>query len=403
MFRLILSVCLAGIFPTSFLSGLNSSVQIINPNVTYTFGDKIIFQATIQSDIPISDTFIFFQAENDATRTGQVNIDSKGNLTFAFDARQQAIRPFARIYYWFHGTLTNGEKFSSPSFWFDYIDNRFVWQNVEDAVFRVRWYQGDLALGQNALNVAHSGLENIQTLLPLVPPIPLDIYIYSDANDLQSVLQIDSQSTILGHASPDLGVVMVTIPPGPEQNLEMERQIPHEMAHIMIYQATGVGYSKLPVWLNEGVASLSELYPNPDYQRLLINTQKENKLFPISSLCQSFPKNFSETYLAYAQSASFTRFLHQKYGTSKLQTLLNNYSQGMDCENGIKEVYSLTLNELDEQWQGQLSNQSIKEDFSTNIIPYLILLVGITIFPLGIVLVNSSIQKKKKSGSGVNS
>jgi hypothetical protein len=121
-----------------------------HPNVTYTFGDKIIFQATIQSDVPISNTFIFFQAENDATRTGQVNIDSKGNLTFAFDARQQAIRPFARIYYWFHGTLTNGEEFSSPSFCLTISITGLSGQNVEDAVFRVRWYQGDLALGQNA-------------------------------------------------------------------------------------------------------------------------------------------------------------------------------------------------------------------------------------------------------------
>ena len=74
---------------------------------------------------------------------------------------------------------------------------------------------------------------------------------------------------VAGHANPDLGVVLVSIAPGENQSMEMERQIPHELAHVLLYRLTGPAYANLPNWLTEGIASQVEGYPNADYTQVL--------------------------------------------------------------------------------------------------------------------------------------
>ena len=102
----------------------------------------------------------------------------------------------------------------------------------------------------------------------------------------------------------------------------MERQIPHEIMHILEYQITGTSYNQIPVWLLEGLASSAELYPNPDYQQVLEKAVDEDSLLPMSVLCQDFPRDLSGALLAYAQSNSFVRFLNQNFGTRDTLSLV---------------------------------------------------------------------------------
>ena len=69
----------------------------------------------------------------------------------------------------------------------------------------------------------------------------------------------------------------------------METLIPHELAHVMLYRNVGEGYASLPVWLSEGIASLAELYPNPDYDQALSIASQNGSLLSIEELCDTFP------------------------------------------------------------------------------------------------------------------
>ena len=57
---------------------------------------------------------------------------------------------------------------------------------------------------------------------------------------------------VSGHADPKIGVIMVTASPDLIGRADLERDVPHEIAHIMVYQATRAGYDRMPVWLDEG-------------------------------------------------------------------------------------------------------------------------------------------------------
>ncbi|HVN54108.1 MAG TPA: peptidase MA family metallohydrolase [Anaerolineaceae bacterium] len=353
-----------------------------SPQKHYEFGKNIPFRATITSSAPIKEVFVSFQDDSGEIRVGKMDLDSQGDYIYTYNISTHAIRPGTTIYYWYRVRFVDDyEERLSYSYPFNYEDNRFEWQSQSDGVFDVHWYEGDKQFGQMVLNVAHEGLVSAQKLVPLPPPRNLKIYVYSSASELQKALQLGGQPWVAGYANPDLGAVMVSIHPGPEQKLELERQIPHELTHVLLYQATGLGYSSLPTWFNEGLASLAELYANPDYTRALDVAREKYALLPITSLCGSFPQDASGNFLAYAEAASFTRFLQKTYGTSGLNKLLSSYANGLGCDDGMRAAFGSSLREMETRWQNETLGINISAVVFNNLLPYLILLFLILLIP----------------------
>jgi hypothetical protein len=149
----------------------------------------------------------------------------------------------------------------------------------------------------------------------------------------------------------------------------------------LTYQVVGQGYFRLPAWLREGIASVVEIYPNADYGNILSVARQSNALIPIPSLCTSFPLDASGAFLAYAESDAFVRFLHQKYGTSGLQSLLAAYADGLDCESGASRAFGQSLSNLNEQWV-TLDHEEVKPSFPYwKLLPYLVILILILLVP----------------------
>jgi hypothetical protein len=358
-----------------------SQVQVSETQVQYTFGESITFQAAVQSDLPITsgELFIHSQGRQD-TQVIPVSISPQGELSSIYDLNLHPQRAFSTLTYTYRLTLANGEVYTSPRFQVYYEDNRYKWQSLENGPFRLHWYSGDVVFAQEVLNVAQAGLQHAQTLLPAAPPDLVQIYAYATAREMQAALLLSGQNWIAGHADPDLDVILVSLPAGPEQHLEMERQIPHELMHILLYQYLGPSYAKLPVWLNEGLASITELYPNPDYHVLLDTAHQNKDLLPIASLCQVFPRDASGALLAYAEAASFTRYLYNAHGTPGLEALINQYAAGLDCQKGAQQALGNNLTELEVQWRSDTFAENQYASALQGFLPYLFILGLILIF-----------------------
>jgi hypothetical protein len=335
-----------------------SEVFFIDSTVSYTYGQQATFQVKIQSQEEIEELGLFIQAEGDSTHLVPLGPDhlpdQLGKFIYQHDLSTYPLRPFSRVNFWYRGKLNTGQEFTSDIYAFDYIDNRFSWEKMQSEQFSVYWYDDDLSLGQVLLNTAVKGKLSAQSLISTQSTItPIRIYLYASPTELQNALYLANTSWVAGHASPDLGIIMISAPPGPDQILELERQIPHEITHILQYQVTGPAYTQVPPWLIEGMASISELYPNPDYEQALNNAVDQNQLLPMNSYCQDFPGDSSGIFLAYAQSASFVRFLHSNYGASGMASLLEAYSNGLGCEEGVAAALDQSLSTLEAQWKQQ--------------------------------------------------
>lgn len=330
----------------------SSPPTVQNISVGYTFGERIIFQGQISTPENVTEALIFFRAEGESTtRAARLDISPTGNFAYDYQINQAPLRAFARIDFWFSITLKDGSAVTSPLSYFRYLDNRFPWQETSSENLTIHWYAGDAAFGQELADTARNGLSRINDLLGARPTGSLDLYVYASATDLQSALALGGQAWVAGHASPDLGVAMVSIAPDPAQGIQMERQIPHELAHLTLYQIAGEHYKLLPVWLKEGIASSVELSPNPDYAQALKVAAAQNGLLPLNSLCAAFPPDASSRFLAYAQSASFTRTLVNQYGISGLNALIRAYGDGLGCEAGAQRALGVSLSQAESGWR----------------------------------------------------
>jgi hypothetical protein len=352
----------------------DSGLLIVNQEVRFEFGSRITFTVRVQSETStVQEMIVFITPEGKPTVWEEITLDEDGTGTLQIDARRLSLSPFSIVNYRFEARLANDSSLSSETFWFEYTDNRFKWQSQDDGIFQVYWYSSELTLGQEILNIAQQGLQKAQTILQAQPPQPLRIYAYASSRDLQYALQMGSHSWIAGHANPELGMIMISIPSGPERKLELERQIPHEIAHLLQYQMIGDSFMNQPVWLIEGMASLAELYPNPEYRRVLESTAQVQDVIPFRELCTSFPREANGAFRAYAQSDSFVSYLHAKYGAEKLRKLILEYQDGLGCEEGFAVVYSATLDRMEQRWKQEVLGINTGQLAMQNLSPYLLL------------------------------
>jgi hypothetical protein len=390
-----------------------AQVENLHTDVEYTLGKVIFFKAYVQSVTPVKAAVIYFQAENDThTNVGLAEVHSLGNGSFAMgyihNLSDYAIRPFSSVTFHWELTLRDGTVYVSPDERFSYLDNRFDWKTMQKTVsgdkkLVIHWYQGDVQFAQNVLDVADTARKRIQELLLLPMPGKLDIYVYADPETMQAALNPSSASWVAGHADPDLRMILVTLPEGPEQRLLVEQRIPHELMHILLYQANPLGYAHLPAWLNEGLASNVELDPNPDYRILLEDAAKKKSLIPLPQLCDSFPGEPYSALLSYAEATSFVRYLHDSYGVSGMQALTTAYGNGLDCERGAEQALGKSLTQLGHNWEREHLSQNGAYKAFLNMLPWIILLLAVLTAPLVLVLLhlrslNSSATLEKQSG-----
>ena len=359
------------------------SIEVTDVRVGHDFGEEIRFSARVEASSPIKEILLIFRDVNEEnTRIISLDADDEGRVSYIYDASDQLLRPFAKISLWFQVTLENGENNTSKKYSTIYADNRFDWEMREDEMLRVYWNSGDEAFGLAALDVARSGLKEIQTLFPVSLDEPIDIYIYASSVDLQNALFMGGETWVAGHASPALGIVFVAIAPGQQEQIFMQQKIPHELAHILLYRYIGESYNRLPTWLLEGTASIAEQYANPDYQLALKRAEESRSLIPIDELCAPFPRDASQAFLAYAEAESFTRYLQNNYGTSRLDDLITAYADGLSCEAGVVDAFDRSLTYLDANWQESVLGANLYGVAWRALSPYVFLFALLLAMPL---------------------
>ncbi len=398
-FLLGLFLALGGAVLTLGSAQADPQVTVQNPRITYTFGDQLVFAATIQSSSPIQGVELFYHAQGlPYTLTAKMALDDQGEVLYIHNLRQQPLPPFVEVAYWFRVTFQDGGAVTTPPQHFLLEDNRFVWSALKSPPFVVHWYEGDAGVAQQVVNAAQQGLLRMQQQwqAPL-PTDQVDIYIYASIGDLQSALA-GLPHWAAGHADPALGKIFLSLPPGLTQGLEAQRQVPHELAHVLLYQATLAGYAHLPRWLNEGVASLAELVPNPDYDAVLQQAIEQQGLLPIAALCADFPPQAAQTILAYAESASLTRYIYRTYGSAGLRRLIEAYAQGQGCEEAPRAALGKPLSQIERAW---LASLGVGRDWSwlSNLAPWLGLLLLVTL-PLGVMALGFGEANPQQGNAG---
>jgi hypothetical protein len=339
------------VLPIPITVSAQDAVTILDESVDFTFGERITFQLTYESEIPIESIALIIQTPGLPSFVGEVSLTADGQGSFVYLLSNRPLPAFSSISYSYQFTLSTGVLVASPSYHFTYLDNRFNWQELIGEPFRIYWYEGEIMLAQDVLDAALAGQKKTLDLLQQPPDLePIVIFIYSSEEDLRSTLTFIGQNWVSGYADPALGSVVVALPNAIDQPLEIQRLIPHEVAHILLYRFMGAEFDYLPAWLNEGITSQMEIYSLSEYDLVLDRAYEERELIPMTHLCEVFPQDADLALLAYAQSDSLVEYIQEKYGLPGLQSMIFAYDQGVSCERGVEMSLGITLSELEQDW-----------------------------------------------------
>ncbi|MCB8982508.1 MAG: hypothetical protein H6659_01645 [Ardenticatenaceae bacterium] len=351
----------------------------------YAFGQAMTFHLQGSGETAVTEATLFFQApefDNTFVATVPVVPAAAGDgrqldLTHRVDLGQVRLAPFTTVTYWWVLKTAAGETITLPSQQIRYQDDQFLWQELTQGNVQVHWTGDDLALGQLALDVVAESLPRWQAIAPMPEAVAFDLYLYPSSADLRAALRLTGRDWVGAHAHPELGVLLVTAVNSRTAATDLRQSIPHELTHYLLYQAMGpVAYDSLPIWLGEGLATMMEANPNPNYEAVLETAVSTQQILPFSELCERFPIAEDTAVLAYAQSESLVRYIQARFGNQTLQALLAAYTDGLDCDAGVQRATGVTLAELQKAWLAAQQPQTPLMYFFRQNSVWLLLLAG---------------------------
>lgn len=335
-------------------------IRVIESAAVHSFAEQATFTLQARSDAEIAHVHLFLRATGETwTESVDVEVDPAREIstTYVHDLRTSPLPPFATVSFWWRIEDAAGKELTTTPQQFQYTDNRFEWKHLSGDRVTIHWIaeHGDLAFGQMALDIAQASLETIGTELGVPSPDPLAIYVYGAQRDLDAAMERAGRDWIEGQAYPESGVIIVLVPFKEGYASKMKRVIPHEITHVLVYQAvTGEGHEYVPEWLEEGLATANELSPNPDYAVAIEEARSGGRLLPIEDLCVPFPPDPNTAFLSYAQSGSLVGFMRDEYGAAGIRELLAAYAQGASCAGGVWEAFAIGLSDLEDRWRASL-------------------------------------------------
>jgi hypothetical protein len=352
IFPVLLITLLASIAGHSVLAQDEDDTRV-QPSMVYAYGSDAQFVAEITSPSIVNRALLYMRVQGRSSNPilAETIQGDPAIAIVVLDLRSNSLSPFASVEYWWQIDFSDGSSIDTIPISFIYEDNRFQWRYLTDPPVTIHWIENYGELGRAALSDAKRSLDNARLDIGLATPAEFHIYLYPSVDFLQSALRLGGRRWVNGHADPELGVVLLAIPEGPEERLTLERDLPHEITHVLLYERMREHYDNLPKWLEEGLATLEEIAPRPEYRLALESAVQDENFLPMETLCTSFPINEEEALLSYAQSASFITYLIELKGPTGLIQLVDAYQEGTPCSLGIERIYQRSIAQLEAEWK----------------------------------------------------
>lgn len=238
---------------------------------------------------------------------------------------------------------------------FMWKDDRFEWESVTNDQVTVYSYNGNEAFSQLILDSAQGAIGRLGTDFGVDEVPPIRIWAYQSIDDFRGTQMSNSESWIAGTAYPEYHVILAVLPEGDEY--EVGRIVPHEISHQVLYQATKNPFNSPPIWLDEGLAVLSQDVGDEDFPSLVQNAADQGRLFSVRALVASPPLEPADATLYYAESRSVVQFIIDQFGADKIAALIDAYRQGVSHDQAAMQALGVNLDELDQLWKESLGYQ----------------------------------------------
>jgi hypothetical protein len=334
----------------------STQVEILTNQAVLEFPDRITFQLEASSD----ESIVWIELEygvdaaacnTDVNRTEPDLFAPSNNIEveWTWDMRQTgSLPPGARLWWRWRLVDEAGQETFTETEWITWLDDIHHWQTMQGQGTIMHYYESSEAFARTLYTAAQNALYRLRLDIGTIPDELIHFYIYTSTEDLQDAILFEPDWTG-GQAYADHQIVIIGIPE--EQLAWGETAVAHEMAHIVVGSQVDNCYSRLPSWLNEGLAVYAEGGLSSDEALLLQQAIEDDTIFEVRSLNDSFSNDRQRAGLAYAQSFSLVDYLVQTYGRAQMNALLDEFQAGYRADSALENTFGFDTDGLEISWR----------------------------------------------------
>jgi hypothetical protein len=357
------SLLLAGLLLASLTTvascrqGASAAGLIIADNdVELDFPRGITFKFEAASEIPIVRAELLYEVSGIETMvmsTADVEGSDQLVIDHYVDAQINYIAPGVDILYRWRLTDQNGTVTETDPEKFLWYDDSFAWDTYESDDVTVYAYNDDVSFNRHVADVAQTAVDHLKTLYELDSVEPVRIWLYQTRADFVNILLENSEEWIGGVSIPEARTIVVKLSSGDEG--ELNRVIPHEVSHHLLYQATQNPFNYTATWFDEGLAVYAQLSGNEEDQALVEDAFAKESLPSVQSLIASFPTDRAATNVSYAASHMLVKFIIDTYGEDGIRAMCQAYRLGMSHDQVLMTALGVDTARLDQLWRASIA------------------------------------------------
>lgn len=332
-------------------------IRLLSTAHEVDFPDEIEFTLEIEGDETITEVTLFYRlGRRDVKIFGYPDFTPGKRVTATFGVQTGGasfIPSGVDISYYYRVRDTTGHTYETDTFLLEYLDPRYDWQRHREGDMIVLWHNRPRAGVVRVAAEVSQKLVAVKELLGLDEIGPKKAVIVNSSREASRNFPRISDASSRGHlyggfAFGDLDVFVLS-------GLDRDG-IVHEMTHLLIDEAVDSPLARIPSWLNEGLAMYFE--SGSGGRETTVSRAADSGGLSHLSAMGNQPGRPQEVRVFYAQAWSTVDYMMETYGEERMAALLTALEDGGGIQKAIPSAYGMTLDELEQEWLGQITGGS---------------------------------------------
>ncbi len=338
-------------------SGAQEALRILADETQVRFPYLVNFRFEVESPAVISDVRLMWQSGPESPFAA-ISMDFEParivRLQYPLNVQFQQLPPFAQIAYRWEVRDVEGNLLSTQNQTVAYEDTRHEWQVLENDRIRLLWYGHETPFAESLFTLADAAYLRLAEDFGVALTRQPSIVIYPEQQafaDVQGMLT--NVDFVIGRYFPGHNVTVNLVTDEMPYQLYAET-LAHELSHLYSDNYY-VGYSRLPLWLEEGLATYNE---DPDLSLELHAVQMSaaaDLLIPFIELGGAIrDRDVEIANLAYAEGATIFGYIHARWGQAKVAEFLGEFRKTTSVNDVMQRVFDQTMAEFELGWRAWL-------------------------------------------------
>lgn len=308
------------------------------------FGEEMTFSATWDGPTPDRvELLLGFGGEERLVVPVEL---AAGQAEYRRDLVNGYVAPNTEVAYRWRA-VEGGQVTLSPERTLLYDDDRpeLDWQEARIGSATVHWYGANEDIARRFGSLAGEAADRAAELLGHPLDAALDIFVYDKREEFLGAVGPATREWVGAAAYPDLRTVFMWL--GAGSTAYLETTVAHEVTHVVFHDATDNPFHEPAAWLNEGIATWSEV-GNAITERDLVSREARSGrgLMAFEALVTQFPIDVGGANLAYAQSATLVDQIIADRSAGAIADIAAAYRDGATDEEAIQDGTGVPFDQL---------------------------------------------------------